>query len=274
MRLGNYMKRITLIILLGLLSIGLHAQKSMEVGVFGGGSYYLGDLNPAFHFRMTKPAYGLVTRINLNSRWSVRVTAYQAEVAADDYVSGTVENRGLNFNSKITDFSAVIEMNFLNYITGSTRNFIAPYIFIGIGVFMFEPESNGVALKGLGTEGQNVGFMGRSPYKTTQMAVPFGIGFKYSLSKKLGFAFEWGLRKTFTDYIDDVSTTYYLDGETIDPGNTEQILSDPTMSHKAYEARGNPSTNDWYAFFGLTVTYKFVLGGNKRCTHAGLREDY
>jgi len=274
MRLGIYMKGIALIVLLGLTSIGLHAQKSMEVGIFGGGSYYLGDINPAFHFRMTKPAYGLVARVNLDSRWAVRVTAYQGEIAGDDEVSGFVENRGLNFNSKITDFSAVMELNFLNYITGSTRNFLAPYIFLGIGVFMFEPESNGILLKELGTEGQNVGFNGGTPYGTTEIAFPFGFGFKYSISKKLGFAFEWGLRKTMTDYIDDISTTYYLNGESIDPGNQAQIMSDPTMSHKPYEARGNPTTKDWYSFFGLTVTYKFILGGNKRCTHAGIREDY
>ena len=274
MRFGNKMRGILLAILISLASIGLHAQKTMEVGLFGGGSYYLGDLNPGFHFLMTKPAYGLVARFNLDSRWTVRASAYRGDVAGDDNVTGAVAGRGLYFDSQITDFSAVIELNFLNYITGSTRNFVAPYIFGGIGVFMFNPMADGVPLRDLGTEGQNLGFDGRSRYQTTSLAVPFGFGFKYSLNKRLAFAFEWGLRKTFTDYIDDVSTTYYLLGQAISPDNQEMVMSDPTMSHRPYEARGNASTRDWYAFFGLTATYKFVIGKNQRCTDTVTRDDY
>ena len=275
MRLGNYMKRITLIIVLLVVGMGgLQAQKTMEVGVFGGGSYYVGDLNPGTPFLMTKPAYGLVARLNLNPRWTIKLSGYRGKIAGDDNISNAAVNRDLKFESQLTDISAVIELNFFNYITGSTRNFIAPYIFIGVGVFMFEPKADGVSLPDLGTEGQNIGFFGRSRYKTTQMAIPFGFGFKYSLNKKLGFAVEWGLRKTFTDYIDDVSTTYYLDGESIDPSNVAEIMSDPTMNHKPYEMRGNPSTKDWYAFFGVTITYKFKLGRTKGCSDFGTRKDY
>ena len=274
MRLGNYMRKIISIMLLGMMAYSLNAQKTAEVGIFGGGSYYLGDMNPAFHFLMTKPAYGIVVRYNLDTRWAVKVSAYQGEVAGDDRETGAVENRELYFSSPITDISAVLEFNFFNYFTGSTRNFLTPYIFAGIGLFMFEPEADGILLRDLGTEGQNIGFNGRSPYLTTQMAVPFGFGFKYSLNKRLGFAFEWGLRKTFTDYIDDVSTTYYLDGESINPGNNAEYYSDPTRSHQPFVSRGNQSNQDWYAFFGLSLTYKFTIGANKRCTDAGLREDY
>lgn len=268
------MKRIALIIILGLSAMGLHAQKTMEVGVFGGGSYYIGDLNPGMHFLMTSPAYGLVARLNLDPRWTIRLSGYLGEIAGDDAVSGYSSGRELKFNSKITDVSAVIELNFLNYITGSTRKFFAPYIFGGVGFFKYKPEADGVSLQELGTEGQNIGFDGRSPYQTTQIAFPFGFGVKYSINKKLGFAFEWGLRKTFTDYIDDVSTTYYLNGESIDPSDVGQIMSDPTRSHQPYETRGNSSAQDWYAFFGVSITYKFRLGGNKRCADFGNRKDY
>ena len=274
MRFGNYMKTIILIIAIVITTFGLQAQKTMEVGLFGGGSYYIGDLNPGSHFMLTKPAYGIVARLNLDPRWTVKLSGYRGMLEGDDNVSKAMENRDLKFESKITDISAVIEFNFFNYITGSTRNFIAPYIFGGVGVLMFKPEADGVALRDLGTEGQNVGFNGRSKYQTTQIVMPFGFGFKYSLNKRLGFALEWGLRKTFTDYIDDVSTTYYLDGESIDPSNTAEIMSDPNMSHLPYEARGNPSTKDWYVFFGATITYKFRLGSNKRCSNFGSRKDY
>jgi len=274
MRLGNYMKRITLIIILVIAGMTMQAQKTLEVGLFGGGSYYIGDLNPGTHFLMTKPAYGLVARLNLDPRWTVKLSGYQGEIAGDDNISDAALNRDLKFDSKVTDISAVIEFNFFNYITGSTRNFIAPYIFGGIGYFIYNPKSDGIALRDLGTEGQNVGFNGRSRYTTSQFSLPFGFGFKYSLNKKLGIAVEWGLRKTFTDYIDDVSTTYYLDGESIDPSNIAEIKSVPTMNHKPYEARGNPSTKDWFVFFGATITYKFKLGRDKGCSDFGTRKDY
>jgi hypothetical protein len=268
------MKKIILILLLAFCGTGLQAQKTMEIGLFGGGSYYLGDLNPSVHFLLIKPAYGGVARLNLDPRWTVRLSAYRGAVAGDDEVSKVVDNRNLKFESNITDVSAVVEFNFFRYVTGSTRNFVTPYIFGGIGFFMFNPTADGADLRDLGTEGQNAGFDGRSRYTTSQVAVPFGFGFKYSLSKRLGIAFEWGLRKTLTDYIDDVSTTYYLEGESIDPSNTAEILSDPTMSHKPFEARGNASTSDWYAFCGVTFTYKFKIGGNDVCRDFGNRKDY
>ena len=142
---------------------------------------------------------------------------------------------------------------------------MSPYIFGGVGVFFFNPKSNGVALRDLGTEGQNVGFEGRKKYNLYSFSIPFGFGVKISLNSRLGFGFEWGLRKTFTDYIDDVSTTYYLDGANIDPANTAMYLSDPTGLHKPYMQRGNPKTNDWYAFTGISLSYKFNLFGNRRC---------
>ncbi len=268
------MKRISLIIMMVMAAFFVKAQKTMEVGLFGGGSYYIGDLNPGMHFLMTKPAYGLVARLNLDSRWAVKLSAYRGEVAGDDNISKRIEGRDLRFSSPVTDISAVVELNFLNYVTGSTMNYLTPYIFGGVGFFMFNPEADGVALRDLGTEGQNVGFDGRSRYQTSQLAFPFGIGFKYSLNKRLGFAFEWGIRKTFTDYIDDVSTTYYLNGESISTSNVAGMLSDPTRSHQPYEARGNASTKDWYAFFGMTFTYKFRLGNDRGCRDFGNRKDY
>jgi hypothetical protein len=73
------------------------------------------------------------------------------------------------------------------------------------------------------------------------------------------------MRKTLTDYIDDISTTYYLEGQNINPDITDEILSDPTMSHDAFMQRGDEKINDWYNITGITVTYKFDLKSNKRC---------
>lgn len=239
--------------------------QTLEVGFFGGLSYYMGDLNPAYHFLQPKPSYGVLARYNAGTRWVFKISGYRGKVVGSDAMSNTNMNRALSFESVITDISATAEFNFFDYFTGSKRNNWSPYIFGGLGYFTFNPKANGVELSSLGTEGQNVGFAGRSPYSKWSIAVPFGVGFKFSLNSRISAAVEWGLRKTFTDYIDDVSTTYYLEGPEIDPGNTAEILSDPTMLHEPFQERGNPQTQDWYAFAGLTLTYKFNLFGNRRC---------
>jgi hypothetical protein len=239
--------------------------QTMEVGMFGGLAYYLGDLNPGIHFLAPKPAYGILARYNLDSRWVIKASAYRGKVKGDDRMGRTNDLRGLKFESRITDISVTAEFNFFNYFTGSRRNSLTPFIFGGIGVFFFKPEADGVDLRSVGTEGQQVGFDGRKPYKLYAFSIPFGLGFKYSVNSRLCLSAEWGLRKSFTDYLDDVSKTYYLDGSQIDPGNPEAVLSDPTMLHKPRQERGNPTTNDWYNFTGVSLTYKFRLFGKNKC---------
>lgn len=241
------------------------SAQSQEIGLFGGGAYYLGDLNPGYHFMLSKPAYGAVVRYNYHTRWAFRLSGFRGKVAGDDMVSKTNENRNLKFESVITDISAVAEFNFFDFYIGGKKNIVTPYIFGGAGLFFYNPKANGVSLRGLGTEGQNVGFDGRKQYGRVSFAFPFGLGFKYSLSRRFGVALEWGMRKTWNDYIDDVSTTYYLDGTKIDDQNTEEILSDPTMLHQPYMERGNPRNKDWYCFYGLSVTYKFNLFNGRGC---------
>ena len=259
-------KLIAILMITGLGFSSASAQRTLEIGGFGGGSYYIGDINPALHFYGTKPAYGALARLNLNPRIAMRLSWSRGKVTGDDTKTKVVSNRNLSFLTIINDISFTGEFNFWEYYTGSKRNYFTPYIMGGFSLFFYNPKSlSGADLRSLGTEGQNVGFDGRKPYKKWSLAFTFGFGFKYSLTEKLGLGFEWGMRKAFTDYIDDVSTTYYIDGSTIDPDNTAQILSDPTMSHKPYVQRGNDKNFDWYNFTGISITYKCDLIGRKKC---------
>ena len=262
------MKRLITFITVWMVAMSASGQ-FLEVGFFAGGSYYTGDLNPSYHFMGTHPAYGVVARYPYGTRWAFKVSGYFGRVSADVNKSGYIDNRDLNFESKIMDISAVAEFNFFDYFTGSKRDVISPYIFGGVGFFTFNPESNGVELNSLGTEGQNIGFDGRSPYNLYSFCLPFGFGLKYSLNSRLSLGVEWGMRKTLTDYLDDVSTTYYLNGETIDPSNVAESLSDPSRIHKPNQERGNPATRDWYNFSGVTLTYKFRLPGSRKCPDQG-----
>lgn len=265
----KYLKGLLAGVVFTLLSFPASSQ-TLELGLFGGGSYYLGEMNTAMHFSGTQLAYGALARLNVNKRWAFKFSYSRGKVKGDDSRYAFIEGSGLNFESRINDFSAVAEFNFLEYFTGSKKNYFTPYIFAGIGFFTFNPKSyEGVALQPLGTEGQNEGFAGRSPYNKWGISFPFGFGFKYSVSERIGIGVEWGMRKTFTDYIDDVSTSYYLIGSEIDPGDVAGMQSDPTRNHEPYMQRGDNKTADWFNFFGVSVTYKINLRSRLKCNMEG-----
>ena len=228
--------------------------QDMEVGLTVGGCYYLGDLNPAKHFLNTDIAYGVVARYNIDARWAAKISAVHSNIKGNSSSSTFLPDNGLSFTSTLTDIEGVAEFNFMPYFTGSRVNVISPYIYSGFSVFFFNPMRDGISLRSKGTEGQT------TPYSKVSFSIPFGLGVKLSLTKRLGLQAYWEMHKTFNDYLDDVSTTYYLDSST----NPDKY-SDPTLDHKPGMQRGNASNKDWYAFFGLAVTYKFNLFSSNRC---------
>jgi len=240
-------------------------SQTMEIGFYGGVSYYLGDLNPGKHFLNSQLSFGILARYDIDSRWAVKISAYRGKVKGNSQSSSFLPDRNLSFESPVTDISAVAEFNFLKYFTGSRREFISPYIYAGISTFFYDPVANGYSLRSLGTEGQKIGYEGRTPYSNVSVAIPFGLGVKFSLAKNLGMTFFWEMHKTFTDYLDDVSQTYYLSSQDINPNNPEEVLSDPSLNHQPGMERGNPKNLDWYSFTGLTLTYKFKLHGSRKC---------
>jgi hypothetical protein len=260
------MKKIVIIFLVLILFKEADAQFARsEVGVFGGVSYYVGDLNPSKHFLGSKPAFGIIYRYNISPRWALKVNGFYGTLQGSDMASKENIDRNLSFKSAITDISAQIELNFLRYVTGHDRYFISPYIFTGISLFNFNPkaqyEGSWYALQPLGTEGQGTTIPGVGKrYSLTTVGIPFGLGLKYSPAKFMCIGFEWGLRKTFTDYIDDVSTMY-VDPVILAAENTPIAaqLADRTLPQAGESVnntglqRGNSRTKDWYSFAGIFV---------------------
>jgi hypothetical protein len=243
----------------------VQAQKSGDVGIMGGVTYYLGDLNPSVPFMLSKPAFGLLYRLNFNSRISVRAHGLAGSVAGDDMVSKNNPERNLNFESKIYEGGLQLEINFFDYFIGSKMHSLSPYIFGGVSVFFFKPYGNvagdKVELQPLHTEGQN------SPYNLYGFGFPFGIGVKYSVSKLIGIGAEWGMRKTTTDYLDDLSSTYYLNLAGTDPSTASigELASDPKLTHNAGMQRGNSRNTDWYSFAGVSLTFKIRMFKKEDC---------
>jgi hypothetical protein len=235
-------------------------------------TYYMGDLYPNMPFLMSKPAFGILYRQNFHSRISLRVHGIRGTVAGDDAVSKANPERNLNFESKITEAGIQLEINFFEYFIGSKMHSITPYIFGGASVFFFDPYGNiqgtNLHLQPLATEGQGTdAYPDRKLYNLYAFSMPFGIGVKYSLSKKIGIGAEWGMRKTTTDYLDDVSQTYYLDLAGVDPATVTQkeLASDPLLTHNAGMQRGNSRNTDWYSFAGVSLTVKIRMLSKERC---------
>ncbi len=91
---------------------------------------------------------------------------------------------------------------------------VTPYVFVGAAVYHFNPyayDTTGkkVYLQPLSTTGEGLPqYPGVKEYSLTQFAIPIGGGIKFRISDKVVLAYEIGLRKLFTYYLDDVGGRY------------------------------------------------------------------
>jgi hypothetical protein len=192
-------------------------------------------------------------------------------------------NRNLNFRSPILELSAQVEYYFINEkskglytISGlrskKKRRKLTAYLFSGIGVFYYNPKEE---LKGkwysvrqYHTEGQGLPG-GPKQFSNFNVAIPIGIGCRYAINKRWSIGAELSVRKTFTDYIDGVSGTYYDKAKLTQAyGPTAAALADPSLGtipgatspngDGSGAKRGNPKYKDSYMFFTINVGYKFT----------------
>lgn len=262
------MKKTILFFLTFICSYFSYSQKS-EIGAFAGTSFYLGDLNPTTLFANSQFSGGLIYRYNFNPRWALKANIIFGNIKASDAKNNDGYERNLSFHSPITEISAQVELNFLKLYNIPSKNHFAPYIFTGLSVFSFNPQTqlNGTNydLQHLGTEGQ--GLEGEADfYSLTAIAIPFGIGIKFNIGRYISIGAEWGMRYTFTDYLDDVSGNYY-DNSLLAAtrGDIVAALADRSdVIHESGTGRGNYTTNDLYSFAGATITFK-IGNEDKNC---------
>jgi hypothetical protein len=207
--------------------------RQREVGLFGGASYYIGDLNPRGHFLFSKPAAGVFFRYSTHYRYAFRFGFNYGNIMGDDSKSKELDQleRNVTFESRIYDLHAIAEFNFVDYRIGNDKHYFTMFIFAGIGGFYFNPKS-GVGSSRPSSDNLHNGVVIKN-YSKYQINIPFGVGFKWNISKNFGLGVEWSPRNLFTDHLDNV-TAEYKDGY----------------------MRGNPRTKDWYFFYGATLTMK------------------
>ena len=195
------------------------AQK-VELGAGIGGFNYKGDISPNFNFRFFKPGGSLFFRYNASKAVSLRAEIAGGRIGAEDKYSKDAfqQVRNMSFKTNITEASAVIEYNFLNYEDKKHVVNWTPYVFGGMGLSKFKPDIQ------------------TADYKTNTLVIPYGVGIKYQIRRPWNIGLEYGTRKTFTDYLDNLG-------------------GDPVSNDKLQQ--GDPSLKDTYYYVRFSLTYTF-----------------
>ena len=261
-------KKIALLLLI----LPFFGRAQDELGIFMGGTHFYGDVGMDAPALPQNYAWGVFYKHNFNKHWAWRISLNHGVISGADSASSEswVFQRNLSFRSTVFEANTTLEFNFWPYRIGDPK-LKTFFLFAGLGVNTYNPEAelNGswFELRPLGTEGQGTSQSVEQPYGSVTMNIPFGLGFKFNLGKQIGVGLETGFRRTYTDYLDDVSTTY------VNPvllaqenGIIAGLLSDRSLSDAPnnYYQRGNAKDDDWYLFSGITVSIK-ILEGLEKC---------
>ena len=214
------MKNIFILTFLLTISLISKAQWRLDYGLSVGVSNYLGDIGGkektrrdfVADMKMAKTRWnaGLFVRYKIKPKLSLKLALDYLRIEGDDKLSTNPARvtRNMNFRNDMFDLGLTAEYFFYeNNDLGNTyryKNGFRAYIFAGIGGFYSNPKAfyNGqwVPLRPLRTEGVS--------YSPIGLNIPAGLGFYFTFSKKHRIGFEYNYRTTFTDYLDDISTTY------------------------------------------------------------------
>jgi len=247
-------------------------SQNFFASVFAGSSNYSGELQEKrFSFSQSNLALGVGLLFEANEKLLIRGDFTYGRISASDEFSSKNKVRNLSFYSYVYEYSLGAEYVLLDLY----RYRVSPYLMTGIALFDFNPftkdkDGNKIMLSELSTEGQGF-FDGRKDYKLRQYSIPIGGGIQWSINDNKRIGIVSGFRKTFTDYLDDVSTTYV--DELVLAANRGQksaniaYRGDEVPGGSAtYPAggtpRGNPKSKDWYYFTG--ITFRIRLTPKKR----------
>ncbi|MBL7858430.1 MAG: hypothetical protein JNM57_12135 [Cyclobacteriaceae bacterium] len=242
-------------------------------------STYYGDLKDNSDYLDAKPSISLGAMYYFYPRIAARAEFSWVTFSGDDADSkdsGKIR-RNLSFKSSNIEFSTTAVINLIPTLP-NRRFYQRPkynaYGFVGIGGLYFNPkaELDGTKynLKPLQTEGVN--------YSRFTFIIPYGIGGRLQIDPFFNIAVEMGWRKTFSDYIDDVSTKY-IDHSASDPITQQLADRRPEIGLPPLPVgakRGDPSKKDAYMLLSVKVEYylPFKVGLNQRKLYNTKRKSY
>ncbi|WP_018611982.1 DUF6089 family protein [Segetibacter koreensis] len=240
----------------------------VRLHLMGGFSNYSGDIQQKmFTLKQANSVISAGGTFNITDKFALRSDYSFTRLGADDKLNKPqLRLRNLNFKTLIQELTLMGEYDFADL---SLQRF-TPYVFAGIGVFHFSPYTldsagNKVFLVGLSTEGQGLSeYHDRKVYKKTQLNIPYGAGIKYALSDDVYVGFELGFRKLFTDYLDDVSSTYVDRNVLLTSKGPQAVqyafrgdeLKPPLPYPAAGALRGNSKKKDYYYYGQFRISFR------------------
>lgn len=289
-------------ILIPALTFAQSYRKKFEIGGSLGVTHYIGDINGNFikgdmgllsdlQFTQMGIAIGGNLRYQISPVLGLKGNLLFGQARGTDALSPKEGNRArnLSFTTNIYEVSTYLEFPLIfkastisRYVRSRKRKKDGAGLngFIGVGFFYFNPMAklNGTYydLAPLQTEGIK--------YPKYSLTIPFGLAYTYSWARKYKIGFEVGMRKTFTDFIDDVHAKYVSNDEllklnegtgdgplAVTLANRNPEVTDPELK-KLYgnywpgQKRGNGNTNDYYIF--TTVNFSYLLSAKRRSHRA------
>ena len=280
------MRKYLIVALLVFVCSSSEAQWLWEYGGTLGMSNYLGDIggrekdrqNFIGDVKLSKTRWntGAFIRHKWHPLFSWRLSVDYVRLEGNDKLSTNPGRQARNFNFKNDVFDCAMTLHYFVFTDndlGNTRryqNSMRVYVFAGAGGFYSNPKTfyrgQWVALQPYATEGVI--------YRKFVVAIPMGAGAYFTFKKRNRFGVEINYRKTFTDYLDDISGNY----PTNPPDNAYEqglILRTTELnpldyaqgyySHTWGAKRGDPSHKD--AFFTLNFSYSRVIRGRPSFHH-------
>lgn len=260
------LKHTLTIVIFCLVGLNQTSAQAIEIGLQGGVSNYWGDLSPTPALNESRYTGGIFARLNLNNTWAWNNQFNFTQISGNDKNFEVNKFRNLSFRTDIVEFSSVMEFNFIKYGPYVLDKKFSPYLYAGISAIRFNPKAlldgEWLELSGYRTEG--------FAYDRTTFAIPFGMGVKWMPNNRFALEGQIGARRTFTDYLDDVSTVYPDMAAAIANGRKTAILTDRSIENsggiavnKSGYKRGNADYKDW--FFTATISLAVRINTKVKC---------
>ncbi len=220
------------------MAVSGYAQKTADIGIWGGTSTYFGDLSEAPAFQSFNPNFGAYFRYNFNSRIGLRAMFLTGNFKQ----TGQIEGEPWTFDKSVQDLSVQVEINYLKYILGEKKTPFSAYVTAGLGVAYFPYFMDPALIAAFNPDHNKGKFVLDEPVITTTL--PLGFGFKYNIGRRLGIGVEYQMRKLFSDKLDNLD----------DP-----LAYDDAMGEEVTFNSGIHN-NDWSGYLGLHITYMVYIG--------------
>ena len=192
-----------LVFLAPLVTQGQLRQRT-EVGGGLGTMNYTGDIVRTYNPGFSRPAATLFYRVNFSQVVSLKTSITFGSIAGNDRrnpLDPAATKRNASFKSGIVEIAPVFEYHFIDWRDGRRHVRYTPYLFAGLGFFLFSNRLTYIPDPSI-----QVPFTTPPNYSRVQMSIPFGGGFKYVLNPNWYLGIEFGMRETFTDFLDGISS--------------------------------------------------------------------